>query len=132
MGAQEHVDDWKTIRLQFLRDTLYYFSEKSQERVPSTGPFDILDIGTYQRLSHPVHLFGYSLAYLCQREWHITKTIFQDPAFTPAMRQNIAAALGTGPEQISVKATTEEHLGFTGAGQGIAAHCIALLSTFLS
>lgn len=45
----------------------------------------------------------------------------------PAMRQNLAGALGAQPEQISVKATTEEHLGFTGAGQGVAAHAVALI-----
>lgn len=45
----------------------------------------------------------------------------------PAMRQNLAEALAVPPEQVSVKATTEEHLGFTGAGQGIAAHAVALI-----
>lgn len=45
----------------------------------------------------------------------------------PAMRRNIAAALGVDEGRISVKATTEEHLGFTGAGLGIAAHAVALL-----
>ena len=45
----------------------------------------------------------------------------------PAMRRNIAEALGVSVENISVKATTEEKLGFTGEGLGIAAHAVALL-----
>ncbi|MBP0973635.1 MAG: 2-C-methyl-D-erythritol 2,4-cyclodiphosphate synthase [Oscillospiraceae bacterium] len=43
------------------------------------------------------------------------------------MRQNIADACGADISQVSVKATTEEHLGFTGREEGIAAHCVALL-----
>jgi 2-C-methyl-D-erythritol 2,4-cyclodiphosphate synthase len=45
------------------------------------------------------------------------------------MRQNIARALNTDIENISVKATTEERLGFTGDGSGIAAHAISLIDT---
>ena len=45
----------------------------------------------------------------------------------PAMRRNIADAFGLPLDAVSVKATTEEHLGFTGEGLGIAAHAVALI-----
>lgn len=48
-------------------------------------------------------------------------------AYIPQMRQNMADALGIEVSQINVKATTEEGLGFTGAGQGIASQAICLL-----
>ena len=55
----------------------------------------------------------------------------QRPKLRPyidTMRENIANALGVDVDRISVKATTEEGLGFTGKGEGIAAHCITLLN----
>ena len=45
----------------------------------------------------------------------------------PQMRQNIADRLGIHPGKVNVKATTEEHLGFTGDGSGMACHAVCLL-----
>ena len=56
--------------------------------------------------------------------------VAQAPKVSPyrdAMRKNIAAALKVDISRISVKATTEEHLGFTGTGEGMAAHAVALV-----
>jgi len=47
--------------------------------------------------------------------------------YKPQMAENLAAALGIGAEQVNVKATTEEGLGFTGDGSGMAAHAVVLL-----
>lgn len=67
---------------------------------------------------------GYEIA-------NIDSTVLaQAPKLAPhiaAMRGNIAKACGIDVSQVSVKATTEEKLGFTGSGEGMAAHAVALL-----
>ena len=65
------------------------------------------------------------------RVGNIDATILcQRPKLAPhilAMREKIADAFGLPVDAVSVKATTEEHLGFTGEGLGIAAHAVALI-----
>jgi len=71
---------------------------------------------------------------LAEAGWQVVNVdatlVAQRPKVGPyrdAMRRNIAAALDIDLSQVSVKATTEEHLGFTGDGSGMAAHAVALL-----
>ncbi len=47
--------------------------------------------------------------------------------FIPQMEENIAGALEITPDRVNVKATTEEKLGFTGTGEGMACHAVCLL-----
>ncbi len=56
--------------------------------------------------------------------------IAQRPKLLPyilTMRENIASSLNVDVSRVNVKATTEEHLGFTGRGEGISAHAVVLI-----
>lgn len=80
-------------------------------------------------------LLGQVAAMLAERGWQIgnidATILAQRPklrGYIDTMRENLAKACGVSPDQVSVKATTEEGLGFTGKGEGIAAHAVCLLS----
>ncbi|MDY6352184.1 MAG: 2-C-methyl-D-erythritol 2,4-cyclodiphosphate synthase [Lachnospiraceae bacterium] len=58
--------------------------------------------------------------------------IAQAPRLRPyidRMKENIAADLEIAPDLVNIKATTEEHLGFTGRGEGISASCVCLVDS---
>lgn len=99
------------------------------------------DIGKLFPDTDDRYLGADSIALLREVDWRLTEAgyrlgnldvtvIAQRPKLAPyinQMRQNLAAALRTELQNVSVKATTEEHLGFTGSGEGIAAHAVCLL-----
>ena len=73
-------------------------------------------------------------ALIREKGWQVgnidATVLAQAPKLAPhivQMRENLAAAMECDVDRVSVKATTEEKLGFTGAKQGIAAHCVCLL-----
>lgn len=86
-----------------------------------------LDISSLKLLSRVKDL-------LCENGYTVSNidatVIAQKPklaSYIEAMRENIAQTLEISASQINVKATTEEHLGFTGREEGIAAHAVVLI-----
>jgi 2-C-methyl-D-erythritol 2,4-cyclodiphosphate synthase len=74
-------------------------------------------------------------ALLHERSWRVSNVdvtvIAQRPrlaAHVPAMRAHLAADLAVDETRINIKATTTEGMGFTGRGEGIAVHAVALLA----
>ncbi|MFO7581470.1 2-C-methyl-D-erythritol 2,4-cyclodiphosphate synthase [Guyparkeria sp.] len=79
-------------------------------------------------------LLGRVVMMLAEGGWCVVNVdgtvIAQAPKLAPwiePMREEIAAALGTEPAAVNVKATTSERLGFTGRGEGVAAEAVALI-----
>lgn len=79
-------------------------------------------------------LLDHVMELLAERGWRVGNVdatiVAQRPklaSFLPQMKENLAARMGVTPEQVNVKATTEEKLGFTGSGEGMAVHAVALL-----
>lgn len=79
-------------------------------------------------------LLGYVKDILSQRGATVSNVdatlVMQRPkiaAMIPKMKKNIASALGIPDGDVNIKATTEEGLGFTGSGEGIAAHAVCII-----
>ena len=105
------------------------------------GALALGDIGKHFPDTDPAYKGADSLALLRhvaalirEKGWQVgnidATVLAQAPKLAPhimQMRENLAAAMACDVDRVSVKATTEEKLGFTGAKQGIAAHAICLL-----
>ena len=105
------------------------------------GAAALRDIGHHFPDSNPnyagadsLKLLDHVVALLKEKGWgigNVDATILaQRPklaAYIPSMIENLAARMGVSVDQVNVKATTEEKLGFTGSGEGMAAHAVCLL-----
>ena len=105
------------------------------------GAAGLGDIGRHFPDTDPAYAGAASLvlldhvtALLRERGWKVDNVdatiLAQRPKLAPHIRkmgENLAAHMGVAPDHVNVKATTEEGLGFTGAGEGIAAHAVCLL-----
>ncbi len=81
-----------------------------------------------------MELLQHVIALLTTSGWHLTNAdmtlVAQAPRFSPyvnLMRTTLAASLGVNADQVSVKATTTEGLGFTGRKEGIACYAVVLV-----
>jgi 2-C-methyl-D-erythritol 2,4-cyclodiphosphate synthase len=103
------------------------------------------DIGTHFKPDHPSVPEGISSMELLERTvrslaaagWRVVNVdatiVAQRPHLSEhimAMRSSVARALGTVPSNVSIKATTEDGMGFTGSGQGISAMAVASITEF--
>ena len=105
------------------------------------GAAGLGDIGTHFPDTDPAYAGADSLkllehvtALLEARGWTVgnvdATVLAQRPRLAPhipLMRDNLARTMGVEPGRVNVKATTEEGLGFTGSGEGMAAHAVALI-----
>lgn len=99
------------------------------------------DIGQHFPDSDPAYagadslkLLEHVMSLLRRAGWSVgnvdATVLAQRPKLSPhiaQMRENLAEAVGVTSDRVNVKATTEEGLGFTGTGEGMAAHAVALL-----
>ncbi len=93
---------------------------------PDTDP-QYRGISSLKLLSHVGHLLTASGYHIGNIDSTIVAQRPKMAPFIPQMRQNIADTLGIDVNQVSVKATTTEHLGFEGRCEGISAQASALL-----
>ena len=101
-----------------LRDIGYHFPD-TDPRYKGADSLKLLEI-----VAEKVRAAGYGVSNI-----DVTM-IAQKPKLKdhlPAMTENIARAVGIHPSRVNVKATTEEHLGFTGEGLGMSCHAVCLL-----
>ena len=126
-----HRSPWPLSRL----DTAAIMAAVS---LPRSSPWPSLSLAKYlwalSLVADSLHLLAHVVELLRERGFtvgNVDATILaQRPKLAPHIPQmwdNLARVMGVDVSQVNVKATTEEGLGFTGSGEGMAAHAVALI-----
>ena len=103
-----------------MRDIGYHFPDTASETLDMDSK--IILRKTIELIASKGYSIGNIDATICAQRPKLAPHI-------PAMQQCLAEIIGTDPDNISIKATTTEHLGFVGREQGIAAYATALITT---
>ena len=101
-----------------MRDIGYHFPDNSDETLGMDSK--IILAKTIELIATKGYRFGNLDATICAERPKMNPHI-------PAMQQCLAGIIGTDPDNISIKATTTERLGFTGREEGISAYAVALI-----
>lgn len=101
-----------------MRDIGYHFPDTSEET---------LNIDSKILLRKTVNLIGTKGYHLVNLDATICAEKPKMSAHIPEMQKCLAGIIGTDPDNISIKATTTEHLGFTGRQEGMAAYAVVLI-----
>ncbi len=101
-----------------LRDIGFYF--------PDSSP-DYLGISSLTLASRVSEMLGDAGFAIVNLDCTVIAQAPKLSGYIPEMQARMAEALGTCVSRVNIKATTEERLGFTGSGRGIAAHAVCLL-----
>jgi len=96
---------------------------------PDTDP-ELKNVDSRILLKHIVSLMKEKEYQLGNADITILAQAPKMAGYIPAMRENLAKDLDSKIENINVKATTTENMGFVGRGEGIAAHAVVLLNPF--
>ena len=103
-----------------MRDIGYHFPDTSDETLNMDSK--IILRKTIELIATKGYRLGNIDATICAERPKMNPHI-------PQMQQTMAEVIGCAPDQISIKATTTEHLGFTGREEGMAAYAVALIET---
>ena len=124
--CSKYVDEIVTVDDDEIAQAILFLMERGKMVAEGAGAAPVAAI-----MNHKFDVSGKVVAVISGGNIDVTM-IAQQPRlapYLPAMEETLARVLALDREQINIKATTEEHLGFTGLGEGMACHAVCLLAS---